>query len=407
MSELTDFLLPDVGEGIAEAELVEWLVGVGDPVAADQSIVVVETDKSQVELPAPVAGTVAEIGPAVGDVVAVGTLLTRIATGGDRDGSGTSEQPPRRRPLASPSVRKRALRLAIDLADVPGTGPRGRVLATDVDAYETRVGAPEPNPAPEPARKAALESESEPVPQPATEPTPPTERGDTVVQLRGVRRRVARSMTEALQIPHIHEFREVDATQLLAARETLQAGFARDGLRLTVLPLLVRACVWALGRHPSFNARFDAERERLTQYGSVALGVATATDDGLLVPVLRDAEQRSLRDTARELARLTAVARTRTASQSDLSGGTCTVTNFGSLGTWLGTPVIRPPEVAIVGFGRVTEKVVPVDGVPAVRPVLPIVAATDHRVNDGAHLAALLSDIAAVIEQPLLLLDQG
>ncbi|MQA80051.1 MAG: 2-oxo acid dehydrogenase subunit E2 [Streptosporangiales bacterium] len=385
MSDATEFLLPDVGEGIAEAELVEWLVGVGDTVAADQAIVVVETDKSQVELPAPVAGTVMQLGAAVGDVVEVGALLTRIATG-SMGSSGSAAQPVRRRALASPSVRKRALRLGVDLADVVGTGPRGRVLAADLDTVE---GAPTPEPAPEPVV------------------TPASGKDDKVVELHGVRRQVARSMTEALRIPHITEFREVDATALLAAREALRPRLERDGLRLTMLPLLVRVCAWALARHPSMNARFDAENERLTQCGSVGLGIATATDDGLIVPVLHDADRRSLRDTVSELDRLVEAARARTARPADLAAGSCTLSNFGSLGTWLGTPVIRPPEVAIIGFGRVTEKVVAVDGVPVVRPVLPVVAATDHRVNDGAHLAALVGDLAAVVEQPLLLLDEN
>lgn len=212
-------------------------------------------------------------------------------------------------------------------------------------------------------------------------------------------------MTEALQIPHVTEFREIDATGLLEAHAVLRPRFEETGLRLSLLPLLVKACTWALARHPSLNATFDAEASRITQHRSVHLGIATATDDGLMVPVLRDSDELSLRETAAGIERLVHLARTRTAAPQHLSGGTFTLTNFGSFGTWLGTPIIRPPEVAIAGFGRVEEKVIAVDGAPVVRPVLPIVVACDHRINDGAHLAGLVSDLAAALRQPLLLVD--
>lgn len=453
MSESIEFKLPDVGEGIAEAELVEWLVSVGDDVVEDQPIVVIETDKSQLELPAPGAGVVTALHASEGDVVKVGGDLVDISTAGSRDvagagadasdaGSGVctsvavggepaaataaaavpvhrpslqlsssgeaatvtapgaseaSGRPGGMRPLASPSTRRLALQQGVDLAQVQGTGPNGRILATDLEsAGAASAGAPagaDPvatHAAPRAGRRAA---------------GPERAQDTTVIELRGLRRQIARSMTEALRIPHVTEFREIDATALLEARALLRPRFEEAGLRLSILPFLVKACTWALARHPSLNARFDAENERITQYRSVHLGIATATDDGLIVPVLRHSDELSMRAIAAEIDRLADLARTRKASPEELGDGTFTLTNFGSFGTWLGTPIIRPPEVAIAGFGRVEQKVIPVDGAPAVRPVLPIVVAADHRINDGAHLGGLVSDIAAALSQPLLLLD--
>lgn len=418
-----EFRLPDVGEGIAEAELIEWLVAVGETVAEDQAIVVIETDKSQLELPSPVSGKVTSLGPDEGTVVKVGALLIQIATAGE-DSSPAQEPPTEqavetsdrlkpahsataaadtgvplessssraagRRPLASPSTRNLAQAMGVDLTQIIGSGPRGRILATDLET-----------PADTPVGTASEKTIS------AAGPRPQSCRGreETVVELRGLRRQIANSMTEALRIPHVTEFREIDATALLSARATLKPRFERDGLRLSVLPFLAKACAWALARNPSFNARFDPDTGRLTQYGAVHLGIATSTDDGLIVPVLHDIDQLSLREIARDIDSLAEATRARKATLAQLSGGTFTVTNFGSFGTWLGTPIIRPPEVAIAGFGRISEKVLAIDGTPAVRPVLPIVVAADHRINDGADLGALVTDIASVLQEPLLLLD--
>ena len=207
-------------------------------------------------------------------------------------------------------------------------------------------------------------------------------------------------MSEALRIPHITEFKEIDATALMALRSELAPKFEKDGVKFSVTPLLMRACVLALKNHPSFNARFDSEMGEIRQYDDINLGVATATDDGLIVPVMRGANDFTVEMLAEQTEKLAELAKTRKATSDQLGGGTFTVTNFGSFGTWLGTPIIRPPEVAIAGFGRIAEKVIPVVGVPAVRMVLPIVVAADHRINDGAHLGAFVSDIAKLLLNP-------
>jgi len=395
MSNLIDYKLADVGEGIAEAEVIEWLVAVGDAVKEDQPVVVVETDKSQIEIPAPVTGIVKALGAKVGDVLAVGSNLMQIeATGkvsndiashgsapaAEAKQTVTSVATPARatnvRPLASPSTRKLAASLGISLDAVSGSGPNGRITAEDVTNAK-------------PGGNFAAPSIAQ-----------ADGNGVTLIQLRGLRRQIATSMSEALRIPHITEFKEIDATALMGLRSELAPQFEKDGIKFSVTPLLMRACVIALQNHPSFNARFDSEMGEIRQYDDINLGFATATDDGLIVPVMRKVNDFTVAILAKQTEQLAELAKTRKATSDQLGGGTFTVTNFGSFGTWLGTPIIRPPEVAIAGFGRIAEKVIPVDGVPAVRMVLPIVVAADHRINDGAHLGAFVSDIAKLLLNP-------
>jgi pyruvate dehydrogenase E2 component (dihydrolipoamide acetyltransferase) len=398
MSNLIDYKLADVGEGIAEAEVIEWLVAVGDTVKEDQPVVVVETDKSQIEIPAPVTGIVKSLGAKVGDVLAVGSNLMQIeATGAiSKDIAAHASAPavevkqtsvsaatPARatnvRPLASPSTRKLADSLGVDLDAIVGSGPNGRITSDDVTNAKSGVNTAAP-----------------------THDNSPTiaQAGITLIQLRGLRRQIATSMSEALRIPHITEFKEIDATALMALRSELAPQFEKEGIKFSVTPLLMRACVVALQNHPTFNARFDSEMGEIRQYDDINLGFATATEDGLIVPVMRKANDFTVAMLAKETEQLAELAKTRKATSDQLGGGTFTVTNFGSFGTWLGTPIIRPPEVAIAGFGRIAEKVIPVDGVPAVRMVLPIVVAADHRINDGAHLGAFVSDIAKLLLNP-------
>ena len=398
MSNLIDYKLADVGEGIAEAEVIEWLVAVGDSVKEDQPVVVVETDKSQIEIPAPVTGIVKSLGAKVGDVLAVGSNLMQIeATGAIskdiaahasapavevKQSSAPAATPARAtnvRALASPSTRKLADSLGVSLNGIVGSGPNGRITADDVTNAKSG------------AKTAAPTHENSPTIAQA---------GITLIQLRGLRRQIATSMSEALRIPHITEFKEIDATALMALRSELAPQFEKEGIKFSVTPLLMRACVIALQNHPTFNARFDSEMGEIRQYDDINLGFATATEDGLIVPVMRKANDFTVAMLAKETEQLAELAKTRKATSDQLGGGTFTVTNFGSFGTWLGTPIIRPPEVAIAGFGRIAEKVIPVDGVPAVRMVLPIVVAADHRINDGAHLGAFVSNIAKLLLNP-------
>jgi pyruvate dehydrogenase E2 component (dihydrolipoamide acetyltransferase) len=410
MSQVVDYKLADVGEGIAEAEVIEWLVAVGDIVSEDQPVVIVETDKSQIEIPAPVSGKVLEINAAIGDVLAVGSSLMKIEASGEvsndisahishstpaPSSTPTTEQSKlaaspgiratNMRPLASPSTRRLAASLSVALEEISGSGPNGQITAEDVQAAKSG---------------AALDSAATSTATPAV-----SKPGVTVIPLRGLRRQIAASMSQALTIPHILEFKEIDATALLALRSELAKDFESQGQKLSVTPFLMRACVLALTKHASFNARFDSQAAQIEQFENVNLGFATATQDGLIVPVIQSAQNLSIKELSQETDKLAALAKSRKASAEQLSGGTFTITNFGSFGTWLGTPIIHAPEVAIAGFGRITEKVIAVAGAPEVRMVLPIVVAADHRVNDGAHLGAFVSEIADLLLRPLSLLE--
>lgn len=423
MTELVEFHMPDVGEGIAEAEVLQWFAEVGDTITADQPMVQVETDKSIVEIPAPATGTLLKQAVTVGQIAQVEELLAVIGDSGalpvetapgapaptttsdveqtpapevSASAQETSAALPlavsdptalRIRPMASPRTRRLAVQRGVDITQLTGTGPHGRILESDLDAHV-------PGSAASTASTPAVASERARV-----------NRVNDVVELRGLRRSISRSMTEALTIPHVTEFREVDATNLLAARAALKPSFEAQGIRLSVFPLLLKAVMRALTIAPTLNATFDASTDTLTTHAGVQLGMATATGDGLIVPVIHDADLFGLAELTVEVERLAERARTRTATPEELTGGSFTVTNFGSFGTWLGTPVIRPPEVAIAGFGRITEKVVAVDGQPVVRPILPIAVATDHRINDGAHLATFVNAVADAVAQPLLLLS--
>ncbi|MCZ6522288.1 MAG: dihydrolipoamide acetyltransferase family protein [Alphaproteobacteria bacterium] len=411
-----EFKLPDIGEGLGEGEIVRWHAAPGEAVTADQALVDVETDKAVVEIPAPVSGVLKLQGGQPGDVIPVGGLLAVIESDGETrvaaepaaapaPESSPSATPPvaeveaapaRRRTLASPATRKLAVELGVDLAAVTGSGERGRVTRDDVTAAAGQGGAGVAAP---PARPGAA-------PQVAPKVTPVGE--DRVEPLKGLRRQVARTMTQSWrEIPHISSMREIEADDLVAARERLKEEFAASGVRLTYLSLFVKAVVAALKQNPSFNASIDMEREEIVYRHRYNVGIGTATGDGLIVTVLHDADKLSLPETARRLDELARKGRERKVSLEELSGGTFTITNWGSYGGWLGSPLIRPPEVAIAGFGRIRDAVVAVDGVPAVRKLLPLVVATDHRVNDGEHLGSFIAALTSYLSHPIRLLGQG
>lgn len=386
------FAVPDLGEGLTEVEVVEWRVAVGDSVAEDQTVVEVQTAKAITEIPTPVAGVVRRLGGQPGDVLPVGTVLIEFDMADPAEPVGESaplpRSPARRRVLASPSTRKHAVTLGVDLAAVKGSGPSGRVTKADVDAA-ARTDAP---------------VDGVPATRPSTPERQPTGQ-DEVVPLRGIRRQVARAMARSWQqVPHITEFREVDASRLVDARRALQDRASEGVPRLTYLPLFVLACAAALSRHRDLNASIDVDTETITYHGSVHIGIATASDDGLVVPVLRDAGARSLTDISREVVDLAAAVRERRLRADQLGGGTFTISNFGSYGTWLGTPLVTPPEVAIAGFGRIRDAVVAVDGQPVVRPTLPLAVSADHRLVDGHVLGAFVDDLAGLLANPILLL---
>ena len=404
--------MPDIGEGIAEVELVAWHVAVGERVAEDQTLADVMTDKASVEIPSPVAGTVLALGGEVGESLAVGAELVRIEAEGEAPVAVRAEpvraepQPvraepveapasvraepvevrarspePAERPIASPSVRRRAWELGIELKDVAPSGPGGRILHADLDAHAAHRPATAPAAAPRPAT-------------------------DEVQSIRviGLRRKIAQRMQDAKRrIPHFTYVEEVDATEIEALRTRLNERFEAARGRLTLLPLLLRALVRAVREFPQVNATFDDEAGVVHRHSALHAGIATQTPHGLLVPVLRHAESRDPWDAAREIARLADAARAGRATRDELGGSTLTVTSLGALGGIVSTPVINAPEVAIVGVNRIVERPVMRAGMVASRRMMNLSSSFDHRVVDGADAAAFIQAVRAYLEAPGLL----
>jgi pyruvate/2-oxoglutarate dehydrogenase complex dihydrolipoamide acyltransferase (E2) component len=412
------FNLPDVGEGLSEGEIVHWHVAPGDPVKADQIMVDVQTDKAVVEIPAPVAGTIKTLGAKPGDMLPIGQMLTVIETDGpvpvlpSHGSHGEAPSPvvaapepapalartngQARRPLASPATRKLAVELDVDLLTVSGSGNRGQITKDDVRRAAEGGGPPAAAPSSTPA----------PAPMPAAAIARPSGE-DRVEPLRGLRRQIATTMAAAWRdIPHILTADEVDATNLVAARAALNEEFEAQGVKLSYLPIVVKACVAALKRYPNFNASLDMDRQEIIYRHRYNIGFATSTADGLIVPVIHDADRKSLLEIAAEIEALAAAARARKIKVEQLSNGTFTISNYGSYGGSFGTPIIRPPEVAIAGIGAIKDQVVPVDGAPAIRPILPLVVSADHRMNDGEHLGQFLGAIGSYLRDPVRLLSQ-
>jgi pyruvate/2-oxoglutarate dehydrogenase complex dihydrolipoamide acyltransferase (E2) component len=412
-----EFRLPDVGEGIATAEIVAWQVAEGDRVREHQDLVEIQTDKATVVIPCPANGMITRLCGTPGDTLDVGTVLAvieaeggAVAPGapgnGARDGAAGADAPRDARaaaapapraglPLAAPTTRRLARELGVALEDVAGSGPHGRIVREDVERAAAAGAAPvSPAPAaPAPAAPRAAPAAGE------------------VVPLRGVRRTIAHALTRAwLEVPRIIDYREVDATALQRARASLRQRALDRGdealaRALTPTPLVVRAAVLAARDHPYVNASIDLEREEITLHGHYHVGIATSGPDGLTVPVVHDADRRSLAEIALEIAELAQVARERRLRPEQLAGPTITVNNFGSLGTWLGTPIVRPPEVVNLGVGAIRDRVVAVDGAAVVRPTLVLSVAGDHRVLDGDTLGAFVNQVAALLESPVLLFE--
>lgn len=435
---MLEFLLPDVGEGIDAAELLEWKAAVGDEVREDQPLADIETDKAIVTLPCPADGVLRDLRFEPGDTMPVGTVVAVIETGaagtapaaGDGNGAAAalaeSDVPdrapaaaaaapaapapvggPAARPLASPATRKRARDLGVDLRAVAGSGPQGRIRREDVEAaagggaWVAATPVPAPNEAP---------ARSPITPAPAAAAPPGESR---TVPLRGIRRTIAQRLTTAWQtIPHVIDYREVDATELMAVRETLRSHALRAGdeqlaKAMTITPFIVKAACRALAEHPYANASVDMEREEITFHGGYHIGIATSAPDGLMVPVVRDADRKSLREVALELVELSAAARERRLRPQQLRDATFTVNNFGGLGIWLGTPIINPPEVANLGIGRLDKRAVVRDDEIVIRSIVPLSMSGDHRILDGDTLAAFVSRIVELMEQPALLLEDA
>ena len=441
MASMRVIKVPDVGEGIAEVELVAWHVKVGDPVREDQGLADVMTDKASVEIPSPVAGRVLALGGEVGQMLAVGSELIRIETeaGGDTAAPGAATAPaagraasaasagsaasataaaastaaaarrpasppaapaaPTRaeRPIASPALRRRAWELGIDLGDVTPTGPAGRIVQADLDAAVAAGLARGPQPTSS-STPAALEAPARP-----TAPVAPRET-EQAIPVIGLRRRIALQMQEAKRrIPHFSYVEECDVSELEALRAVLNDRWGETRGRLTLLPLLMRAVVLALPEHPQINARFDDEAGVVTRFAAVHLGIATDTAHGLLVPVVRHAETLDPWQMAAEVARLAASARAGRTTRAELSGSTLTISSLGPLGGIVSTPIINRPEVAIVGVNRIVEKPVVHDGRIVVRRTMNLSSSFDHRVVDGADAARFVQSVRLRLETPALL----
>ena len=380
----TAFRLPDVGEGIAEAELVAWHVKPGERIAEDDPLLDVMTDKATVEIPSPISGLVVSLIGAPGEKLAIGSEIAVF----ERDGAEApppAPPPPAATPppaapahkvLAAPAVRERARRLGIELAGIAGTGACGRITHEDLDRQHR--------------------------PAPASMP-------DAVVEtpMIGLRRRIAERLQDAAQrIPHFTYVEEIDVGALEDLRASLNA--AHPGQRLTVLPFLIRALVRVLPRFPQANAHYDEAAEVLRQHSAVHVGIATATPQGLLVPVMRHAGTLDLWQSAAAIAALAEAARGGHADRETLSGSTITVTSLGLLGGIVATPIINTPEVAIVGVNRIVERPVVRGGAIVIGKVMNLSCSFDHRVLDGWEAASFVQAIKALLEQPaLLFIDKG
>lgn len=410
--------VPDVGEGIAEVELVAWHVKPGDTVVEDQGLADVMTDKANVEIPSPVAGRVLALGGEVGQTLAVGAELIRIELerpgdeapapapvraapepptaaprGEAQKAAQTSAAPPGPwpaqpgddRPIASPAVRRRAWELGVDLKDVAPSGTAGRIMQADLDAHVAAHGARPADPAPG-SNIEAEHDEQEAIP------------------VIGLRRRIALQMQESKRrIPHFSYVEEVDVTEVEALRSVLNARWSDKRGHLSLLPLLMRAMVLAVREFPQVNARFDDEAGIVTRHGAVHVGVATQTPQGLVVPVVRNAQARDLWDAAAEVARLAQAARAGRATRGELSGSTITISSLGALGGIVSTPVINRPEVAIVAVNRIVERPVLQGGAVVARRMMNLSSSFDHRVVDGMDAARFVQAMRAAIERPALL----
>jgi 2-oxoisovalerate dehydrogenase E2 component (dihydrolipoyl transacylase) len=459
MAHVLEFKLPDLGEGLTEAQIVRWLVQVGDVVAVDQPVVEVETAKALVDVPCPYGGVVTARFGEEGTELPVGAPLLTVAVGapasdgpaaGPAEGSGnvlvgygTTEAPARRRrvrptqpapagpeapptasvtapapvtapvpvtapdgpvPVISPLVRRLARENGLDLRELTGSGPDGLILRADVENALRSAPAPHPTPAPAPhptpagAQSTAQAAALTPAAAPATSALT----GGRRIPLKGVRGAAADKLSRSRrEIPDATCWVDADATELLRARAAMNAA---GGPKISLLALLARICTAALARFPELNATVDQDAREIVQFDHVHLGFAAQTERGLVVPVVRDAHARDAEGLTAEFARLTEVARAGRLTPADLTGGTFTLNNYGVFGVDGSTPIINHPEAAMLGVGRITAKPWVHEGELAVRQVVQLSLTFDHRVCDGGTAGGFLRHVADCVEQPAVLL---
>ncbi len=451
---MQEFKLPDLGEGMHEAEVRRWLVKPGNLVKQDQPMVEVETDKAVIEIPAPFAGRVAAILVPEGAMAQLGEVLITFDSAIDagmskvsnraqvmtHETATTGTSPVQsvvatatqvvdpvvatsnttsttgHRVQAAPAVRKHAFELGIDLEQVPSSQPSGRITMEDVQNYASRMKAatstanlstttvvhtPQPPTAAQ-INVATATTSGAPAATPPT-PAPPTTTPATDERqaLTGLRRRIAERMEHAWRtIPHAVTFDEVDATELVALRQALKLTAEQRGVRLTYIPLLVKLLILVLKEISIFNAHFDEERREIVYKRSYHIGIATDTPEGVLVPVVRNADQLTLVQIAQHLEHLVEGAKRRTLTLPELSGSTFTLNNIGSFGGGSGMPIINAPEVAILAVGRLQDKAIVRNGSVIVRTMMPLTLSFDHRVIDGAATGRFLGSFKELVEHP-------
>lgn len=398
------FRLPDIGEGVAEAEITAWHVKPGDHIAEDGPLLDVMTDKATVDMTSPVEGTVTAIHGDVGSMAPVGAVLVELDVAGEAPADTKAEPrqdvaqnaraaetplaPPAATapinpdPTASPATRRRAREWGIRLEDVRGTGPRGRILVEDLERLRSGSGAPSRGAAP----RDAVEE----------------------IKLVGMRRKIADRMAQSKrQIPHFAYVEEFDLTELESLRAELNASRKDGQPKLTLLPFFMQAMIRLLPEFPSINAHYDEAAGVLKRYAAIHIGVATQTQNGLMVPVVRHAETRDLWDCARELVRVTGAARDGSASREELSGSTITLTSLGAMGGIAATPIINHPEVAIIGPNKLTERPM-IDGAFLTRrKMMNLSSSFDHRIVDGYDAASFIQRLKRLMERPALIFIDG
>ena len=387
------FKLPDVGEGVAEAEIMKWHASVGDDIREEQPLVDIMTDKATVEIVSPVSGRIVSRNGEEGSKLAVGSEFVVFEIAGCEAASEPETSVPAAvatpsksaspavagKMLASPAVRERAKSMGVDLATATGTGPGGRIVHGDLD-------------------KLLAGGRDGPL-GPAT-----SEIAEGWIRIAGLRRRIAERMDLANRIPHFSYVEEVDVTALEALRTELNSMKGASS-RLTVLPFIIRALTKCLTDHPSVNAHFNSEQGVIHRFSEANVGIATQTDRGLLVPVIRNAESKDLWQLAAEIVHLSEAARSGKATIEELSGSTITVTSLGALGGIAATPIINPPEVAIIGVNRIAERPMVHDGAIIIAKMMNLSSSFDHRIVDGYEASAFIKAVKDRLEAPAVLAE--
>ncbi|MCB5251426.1 MAG: dihydrolipoamide acetyltransferase family protein [Candidatus Cloacimonadaceae bacterium] len=424
------FKFPDIGEGLEEGKIIEWYVEKGQSIESGDPLVKMETDKVVTDIPSPKAGIIAVRYGGIGDTIKVGSALVEIdiqgvdgeaavaqakeqpeapskeavdeegfagvvgtievagdgayLPSGDEGRPAKADAPKARKALATPVARAMAKDYGIDINEVTGTGPAGRVMKKDIETFSKSSASPKMQ-SPMSAALAQERTRTEPLSQ--------------------IRKTIARNMLRSKQnTAHMSIMDEVEVSELVAARARINEALAEKGIRLSYLPFIIKAITMALKDHPLLNAELDMENERIIYKNYYNIGIAMDTAEGLVVPVIKDADGKSLIQLAKELSSLIEKAQERKLSLDDLRDGTFSITSYGSIGGYFAVPVIAYPQVAIFGIGRLSEKPIVKNHEIAIGQILPISMSVDHRIVDGAEVSRFLNDVLAYLKEPLLLL---